>query len=463
MLALGTNRRVTPALTLLVIALTVPSMASAGQSRTISPSEAIELAIENDSQLRQAELNLSLATLELGAARVSAVLPAVGLAVDLPKLTTAGLGQGIGASLTASLSLPWGDGALTGGLGFSYNAATSELVAPTWQISLSDVLDLARPSAAAERIQSLNWAVESTRRSCTSAKADLVISTLKTYGTLLTEAQEADWDGEAVSRLTAELDQVKDLATQGYKGDQDVNEATLLLLDAQVKAEKSAEAYAADLEAFCRTPLRVVEACQLSSIDLSMSDLLMAARSLRESEIPDGAISGASPVIEAEQSVTTAENNLREARVDLLPSLSVEAALDSDEWSLGVGLSLDLFRPSRKADVEIAKTDLELAKERLDSARETVRNEILSLKASLLSAVRSAESVTLEAEKWRLEEQVMTAKRAAGSISDSDWAQFLEEKGAFEIDAAGRATSLLVAHLTYRNALGMDLNWEEWL
>ena len=57
----------------------------------------------------------------------------------------------------------------------------------------------------------------------------------------------------------------------------------------------------------------------------------------------------------------------------------------------------------------------------------------------------------------------MTAKRTAGSISDTDWAQFLEEKGAFEIDAAGRATSLLVAHLTYRNALGMELNWEDWL
>ncbi|MEN6369206.1 MAG: TolC family protein [Thermotogota bacterium] len=453
----------TPVLVLLVIALTAPGMASAGPSRTISPSEAIELAVENDSQLREAELNLSLATLELEAARVSTVLPAVGLAVDLPKLTAAGLGQEIAASLTASLSLPWGDGTLTGGLGFSYNAATSELVAPTWQISLADVLDLARPNAAAERIQSLTWAVESARRSYASAKADLVISALKTYGALLSEAQQADWDSSAVSRLMAELDQVKDLATQGYKGDQDVNEAKLLLLDAQVKAEKSAEAYAADLEAFCRTTLRVEEACQLSSIDVSMSDLLAAARSLRESESPEGAISGASAVIAAQQSVATAEDDLREARANMLPSVSVEATLNSEEWSLGVGLSLDLFDPSGKTNVEIAETDLELAKEKLDSARETVRDEILSLKASLLSSVRSAESLTLETEKWRLEEQVMTAKRAAGSISDSDWAQFLEEKGAFEIDAAGRATSLLVAHLMYRNALGMELNWEEWL
>jgi len=462
-LALGTNRRVTPLLMLLVIALTVPGMASAGQSRTIHPSEAIELAIENDSQLRQAELSLNLATLELEAARVATILPAVGLAVDLPELTAAGLGQDIGASVTASLPLPWGDGSLSGGLGFRYDAGTSEFVAPTWQVSLSDVLDLARPDAAAERVKSLKWAVESAKRSYTSAKADLVISTLRTYGSLLTEAQQAEWDGEAVSRLTAELDRMKDLATQGYKGDQDVNEAKLLLLDAQVKAEKSAEAYAADLEAFCRTTLRIEEACHLSSIDLSMTDLLAAAHTLRESEIPEGAISGASAVIAAEQGVASAEDDLREARADLLPSVSVSAALDSEEWSVGVGLSLDLFSPGRKADVEIAETNLELAKEKLESARETVRDEILGLKASLLSAIRRAESLALETEKWRLEEQVMTARRAAGSISDSDWAAFLEEKGAFEIDAAGRATSLLVAHLTYRDALGIGLNWEEWL
>jgi outer membrane protein TolC len=230
-----------------------------------------------------------------------------------------------------------------------------------------------------------------------------------------------------------------------------------------VKAEGSAQTYAADLEAFCRSTLRVEEMCQLASIDLSTTDLLAAARTLRENEIPEAAISGASAVIAAEQGVASAEDDLREARADLLPSVSVNAALDSDEWSLLVGLSLDLFSPSRKANVEIAETNLELAQEKLESALDTVRDEILGLKASLLSAIRNAESLALETEKWRLEEQVMTAKRAAGSVSDSDWAQFLEEKGTFEIDAAGRATSLLVAHLTYRNALGMELNWEEWL
>jgi hypothetical protein len=69
----------------------------------------------------------------------------------------------------------------------------------------------------------------------------------------------------------------------------------------------------------------------------------------------------------------------------------------------------------------------------------------------------------LETEKWQLAEQVMTARHDAGTLSDSDWATFLEEKDGFTLDAAGRAASLLAAYLSYRSALGMEIQWEEWL
>jgi len=432
-------------------------------SHAVTPSEAIERAIENDSQLRQAELSLALAVLELESVQASRFLPSLGVTVDLPSLTEAGLADEVTASLTASLPLAWGDGTLTAGLGFSYNIATSALTAPIWQVSLSDVLDLANLDTAAMRIRTLRWSVEEAERSHQSALADLVIGTLKTYSTLLSEAKQAAWDGEAVARLTLELDHIRDLAAQGYRGDQDVNEARLLLLDAQVAAERSASAYATDLEAFCRVVLKTEEPCELSPIDLPVDDLLAVANTLRGSEILDSAVARASAVIAAAQGVTTAEEALHKARADLLPSVSIQAALDPDEWSLGVGVSLDLFEPNRSANIKIAGKNLELAREKLNSAREAVRNEILDLRASLLSAIRDAESLDLEREKWRLEEQVMSAKRAAGSLSDTDWTGFLEEKGAFEVDAAGRATALLVANLTYRNALGLELNWEEWL
>ncbi|MDD4902990.1 MAG: TolC family protein [Candidatus Bipolaricaulis sp.] len=463
MLVLRVGHRATLVLLLLLIVLTVPGMASAGQSREISPSEAIERAVENDFGLCQARLGLSLAVLELRAAKLSLYLPTVGFALDLPDLTNNGPGQEIGASLTASIPVPWGSGSVTGGVGFSYNASTSELVAPTWNVSLSEILDLAHLDGRSETIHTLQQTLESAERSYRTAHADLVISTIRTYGDLLSEAQQAEQDLQTVDRLTTRLGQIEELAAQGYKGELDVNEARLLVLEAEVRAEKSAAVYATDLEAFGRETLGVEEPYRLSPFTLSTGDLVLSARALLAAEIPTSAISDSSTVIAAQQGVADAEDALREARVGVLPSLSVEAAVSADEWRVGLGLSLDLFDPERGAEIEIAKIDLELAQEKLGSARETVRNAILSLKSSLLSAVRSAESLTLETEAWQLEEQVKSAKRDAGSLSDSDWAEFLEEKGAFGIEAASRSTSLLVAHLAYRNALGMELDWEEWL
>ncbi|MEI6171002.1 MAG: TolC family protein, partial [bacterium] len=188
-----------------------------------------------------------------------------------------------------------------------------------------------------------------------------------------------------------------------------------------------------------------------------------AAHELLLVEVPDGAVTGAAAVISAQQGVGDAEAVLREARGDILPTLSVDAKINASEWKVGVGVSLSLFAPSRSVDIRIADASLALAKERLDSAQEIARNQILDLRASLLASIRSGESLTLETEKWQLEGQVMTARHDAGTLSDSDWATFLEEKDGFTLDAAGRAASLPAAYLNYRSALGVEIQWEEWL
>jgi outer membrane protein TolC len=201
----------------------------------------------------------------------------------------------------------------------------------------------------------------------------------------------------------------------------------------------------------------------LAPLDLSLDAILTAAHELLLVEIPDSAVSGAAAVISAQQGVGDAEALLREARGDGLPMLSVDAKVNASEWKVGVGVSLNLFAPCRSVDIRIADASLAVAKERLDSAQKTARNRILDLRASLLASIRGGESLTLETEKWQLEGQVMTARHDAGTLSDSDWITFLEEKGGFTLDAASRAASLLAAYLSYRSALGMEIQWEEWL
>jgi len=450
-----------------ILALTGLLAASIGTSgaelRTITAPEAIRLAIQNDSGLRLANLNLTLARLRLEAARNAAFLPSISLSIVPPELTGSGLSQDIGAALAASLPLPWGQGSLKASVGLSYSTATSEFAIPTWQLSLSDLLDLANPADSLSSIHASERAVATAERSLDETEKELIVLTLQAYRDLLAKAKQAEQRQQSVARLHAELGQVQQLAAQGYKGVQDVNEAKLLSLDAQVQAENSAATYASDLEAFCRETLGISESCELAPLDLSLSAILTAAHELLLVEVPDSAVTGAAAVISAQQGVGDAEAVLREARGDILPTLSVDAKVNASEWKVGVGVSLNLFAPSRSVDIRIADASLALAKERLDSAQETTRNQILDLRASLLTSIRSGESLTLETEKWQLEGQVMTARHDAGTLSDSDWATFLEEKDGFTLDAAGRAASLLAAYLNYRSALGMEIQWEEWL
>ena len=72
-------------------------------------------------------------------------------------------------------------------------------------------------------------------------------------------------------------------------------------------------------------------------------------------------------------------------------------------------------------------------------------------------------AVALEEEKWTLDETATTAKYDADLLSVEEWDEFSDELEAFRVESKTREVSLLTAYLAYREVLGMDLNWEEWL
>jgi outer membrane protein TolC len=449
-----------------ILLLAVSAVAWCAVDDQLAPlgiSEAVQLALQNAPELRQAELSLALAKLELEAAEYGSFLPAIGLSVDLPRLSAGGFSDEIGASLAATVPLPWGSGNVTASVGLAYDLTASSLALPTWQLSLSDLFDLAKPTSKAEDLASKKRAVDSATTSYATAENDLVTSTLKEYRTLLAEAQQAEQDSQTVDRLQSELDQVQSLIAQGYGGDQDLNQAQLALLDAQIQAQKSSQTYESDLESFCQRTLGLEENRQLEPLDLSMDDILAASHELLGMEIPESAIASSPAVISAQQGLDDATRALRSARCDALPSFSVKASVDASEWSVGVGVSFDLFAPDRWTQVKIAETQLAVAEQKLASAKQTALNAVLDQQTALLAATQNGERLALEQEKWQLEEQVTTAKHDAGSISDADWTDFLQQKNAFVVDADGRAAAVLMSYLTYRSALGLELNWEEWL
>ncbi len=443
------------------VALSPAALASA--PRMVTAREAIGLATQNDSGLRLARLSLTVAELRLEAARSALYVPSLSLSVSSPEMSSSGLQSRLGAGLGASLALPWGQGSLTANVGLSYDLTTWTLDTPTWQVSLSGLVDPSRPGGSLSSLESYESAADSTQQALAEAEVKLIISTLETYQSLLSQATQASQSQASMERLAASLTQTEDLANDGYKGEQDLNEARILLLDAQVQAEKTAGDYASALAAFSREILGVSEDCQLAAMDLSMSGLLEAGHALLDSEIPAAAVEDSVAVQTARASLDDAETTLAEARGSVLPSISLSGKADASEWRIGVGLSFDLFTPSRSADIAIAEANIAIAEEKLAAARQSAKNQILDLRSSLLSAVRGAESLTLESEKWALQEKLMSVQHDGGSVSDSDWAAFLAQRDSFTVDAGARASSLLVAYLTYRSALGMELDWEEWV
>jgi ABC-type enterobactin transport system permease subunit len=104
-----------------------------------------------------------------------------------------------------------------------------------------------------------------------------------------------------------------------------------------------------------------------------------------------------------------------------------------------------------------------MAEDQLAAAQETVRDRLLRQQTTLRSALASLDRLPMDREKWSLDQTVTKAKWEAGSLSDEDWQSFLEDQRAFAADADQRGVTLLVAHLAYRDGLGLELDVEEWL
>jgi len=102
--------------------------------------------------------------------------------------------------------------------------------------------------------------------------------------------------------------------------------------------------------------------------------------------LPDTVTSDRSPVRESEQAVRASEGQLRVARADRLPTLSITSGYQrlffplnlfptlnqySENWTVGGSLTLSLFNGGRVAgQVEVAQANLDEARARLQQARE---------------------------------------------------------------------------------------------
>jgi len=427
--------------------------------------EAVSLALEHHPDVKQGELSLLLAELELEVAWARSTVPSIGLQVNPPDLSAGGFAEDIQGTFGVGVSLPWGtQSSLSTDLKMGWNRMTGEWDTPGWGISYSQRLDLAQLDVGFEELTAKQQAVADAQLALGRARNTIVLDTIEAYSDLLSAKALLVQAQVDLQQAEVDLDRMEEQVEAGIKGEASLLEAQLAVLDARITLEQVETAYAKDKDTFGRVTLGIRAEFELVAFALPLSFLTQAAaeRVIGE-EIPQAAIVGAPEVQAAQEKVTDAKDALRTARADALPELSVEAGIDETGWKVSWGVSFDLFEPDRFLEIDIAEANLDLAEVQLESAQERVTNSILNQQATLRRSLEDLDRLPLEEEKWMLEDTVMRKKFEAGTISEQDWEDSVEERQAFDLEKDKRVTSLLLAYLAYRDGLGLKLEWEEWL
>ena len=443
------------------IALSIPWVSAT--ATTVA--EAVDRALGQHSELRQANLSLRLAELELDASLASFSLPSLSFQVQLPSLTLGGLTGELAGSLGGSVSLPLGSSAqLSGGLGLAWNIDEGAWTLDGWSLKYSQKIDFSQSSSALSEIERKRDAVADSEANLADTRNAVVLETIEAYSQLLSDEDAVSQAQLKLEQANDELASVEALVEEGIRGASELNQARLDVLEAQIKLDRLRTAYEQDLETFARETLGTTEPIELSPFELRTDALRGAAEALVErDDLIDASIEASTAVRSALQSVEDTRDNLASVLREMLPNLSIEAGYTNGTWAIGGSIEFDFFSPDRGDRIEIARTNLALAEEKLAGARTQQRNALLHQQASLVESLRDLDRLALEEEKWTLEEQIMTVKYEVGSIGDADWKEYVESRDAFVLDASQRQASLLLAYLTYRHALGLELDWEEWL
>lgn len=464
------RRTVVARLYLAFLILSIPgligSAAWAGSvADPLTLTEAIELGLEHDSALREVEIELEIARLELDAELSSFFLPTVSLSFSPPDLTTAGWSGGFSGSVDAGLSLPIGSSSqITGRVNVAWDAATGSWSASGWNLSINQHLVIGQPETALDGVDRRRATVADAEEALLEAEASLIVNVARSFFATLVA-------GDTLKRAQASMDDLEEslLRTQedykaGLVGEASVLEARIAALDAGIAVEDRAESLAETQEVFFGETLGSTQLLDLVPPAFDVDRMLAAARLLLLDETAiDAAVAVADVVVDAAEALASAEAALTRSRLAIDPEVTIRAGLSEDGLTIGWSSSLTLFSPTWSEQIEIARLEVELASEHLRSARRQAESAIRSARAELKTAVRDVDRLPLEEERWTLEENVMRSKLDGGTISESDWSGFLDELESFRLDASERSSSLFIALIQYRQALGYPLEWEEWL
>lgn len=413
-------------------------------------SRAVELALANHPDIKRAELQVSLAELQFGAAQTKSILPTLSLSL-LPSSGT--LPQ---ANLAASVSFPVGtSNKLTGRVSLlSWYSS--------WNVSFSLGLDLTNPMAAGESLTKLAQAVDSARASLEKTKATVIVNVIKGYLDVLSLEAQVKQAESTKNKAEQNFKAMEEKFAAGLAGELDLLGARLSLIQAELTYQQACNNYQAQKVRFLRDYLGLEGDVTLAPVSLDKEKIVAAAKNLLTSLNIEEVVEAASEVKAAKDEVEEAKKTLDRTRLSWLPTISLEIGAGPDGLKFGWSIQFDLFSPDYAARVRMSEVQLALAELNLETARSTVRQRLSDQSAALLSALQAVEQLPLEEEQWTLKERINRSKYEAGLLSESDWFDFQRQKEAFMLEAQQRLAKLLLAYLNLQALLGLPVEWEGW-
>ncbi|MEE8593421.1 MAG: TolC family protein [Candidatus Bipolaricaulota bacterium] len=443
----------------------IVGVADGSESSTLTLVEAIRIGLEQAPTLRQAEIELEIARLELNAEFSTLLVPTVNLNLSPPGLTTAGWSAPFSGTLSAEVSLPLGTSSqLSGKLDVGWDPTTGSWSADGLNLSYSQRLSLAQSSTATDSIDKRRQNVADAESALGRVQAELVVDVAESFSQLLATAEALQKAELALAVAAQNLRQAKVDAEAGLVGETVVIQARISLLDAEISVDDRAVQLQDSQEEFFSQTLGLPAVVELVPPGFAFEAMVEAAGALvADEEAVAVAVASSSVVANAKEDLVGAQATLSKTRLGIDPDMTVQAGLSDKGFTLSWSVSLTLFSPTWSEEADIARLEVELAEVRLHNAISQATSSIRNSRADLDTAIRVLDRLPLEKERWALEEQMMRSKLESGLISQDDWDDFLEQLGGFQLDANERAVALFVALLEYRSFLGFPLEWEGWL
>ncbi len=435
--------------------------------------QAVSQALAVHPEITEAQLLLQVAELELDAEKATQLVPELDLKIVPPDVTPEGVSGSVEGTISGSLALPVAtSGVLSGSIGFQWDPDADELRWETWMLTVSGKLDFLDLDAGTTQLQHKRDAVDDARQALVQVGNDVLIQTIDTYAALAAEQRLVAQAEADLAEARQSYDQAIADREAGWLSEHELLEARLRLFDAEIELDERTSKLAEQLSSFYRESLglEMVDGSELvltPIFDVIDWDLVVRAAEIlaQEDKRLLEAIEVFASVIAAEQAVVEAEENLYEARYDVLPTVAVSARWNETGWQIGGEISVDLISPERHAAIEIAQIELDLAETRAEAVRSDAENTLFDQRDALAQALQDLDRLDIERERWALEAEIVELQRDAGLLSEGEWNDSLAEQTEFAESAQTRQIDVLIEILELLDVLGTDLQetWEEWL